>query len=669
MLTARAAPQVTAHLRERRHGPWGRTQQRVRRRREHAAAGEYNADRRQAGVAFMIESIMFFTGGFLVAGLLALILISFVHHRAVRLTRRRLEDAIPVSMAEIQADKDNLRAEFAMSARRLELSVEQLKAKATSQLGEIARKTEAINRLKAELAEKTAITDDLDARAKSLGNRIRSTEQEYQAKIAAVEANERALAAKEAELTKAASELNEQRLTSDTHRVELAVLKTQSERFKAQIDDARQEAEDAARRLVEQRVAATAIAKELEEKRQALDTLRPQLAQLEREIATHTNELENRARRIDELEARNREQERMLGEGAAAFNELRQQRELDVAAVQQELAARYAEHRSTAEQLHNEKSTLESNLADANNMIASYGDRIDSLEKRLAERERLIMQRDDEVRSHLDALAVDRQAHDADVERLQADKQSLDGLLQTANNTIASHSDRIDSLEQQLAERERLIMQRDDDIRSHLDALAVERQAHEADVERLQADKQSLNRLMQTANRTLDTRGERIDHLEARLAERDELLRQCEAEIKSQMQELTTLKSEAATATTRTSAEIEQLETLLRGSTEDRRVAQLELAAIKHEAETTWKSERVESALLRERINDIAAQVAHMALAMDKSGSIATVLTQAPRADDHEDGPNGEPSTAPPGDLTARIRKLQGAVSRVSTAS
>lgn len=49
----------------------------------------------------MIELIMFFGGGFLVASLLAIILVSFVHHRAVRLTQRRLADAIPVSMAEI----------------------------------------------------------------------------------------------------------------------------------------------------------------------------------------------------------------------------------------------------------------------------------------------------------------------------------------------------------------------------------------------------------------------------------------------------------------------------------------------------------------------------------------------------------------------------------------
>ena len=59
-------------------------------------------------------------------------------------------------MAEIQADKDQLRAEFAMSTRRLEMSVEQLKAKITSQLAELGKKTDAINRLKVELGEKSA---------------------------------------------------------------------------------------------------------------------------------------------------------------------------------------------------------------------------------------------------------------------------------------------------------------------------------------------------------------------------------------------------------------------------------------------------------------------------------------------------------------------------------
>ena len=150
------------------------------------------------GLALMIESIMFFSGGFLVASLLGLALISVVHQRAVRLTERQLADLIPISMSEIRADKDHLRAEFAMSTRRLEMSVEQLKAKATSQLIDIVRKTEAINRLKSELAEKTAVTDEV----------------------------QRALAAKEAELATAANDINEQRLASDAQRIEIAVLKT-----------------------------------------------------------------------------------------------------------------------------------------------------------------------------------------------------------------------------------------------------------------------------------------------------------------------------------------------------------------------------------------------------------------------------------------------------------
>src|SRR6266436_7048096 len=101
----------------------------------------------------MIEPIMFFGLGFLAASLLGLIIVPFVHGRAVRLTMRRLEAATPVSMAEIQADKDQLRAEFAMSTRRLEMSVEQLKTKTTGQLAELGKKTDAINRLKVEIGE------------------------------------------------------------------------------------------------------------------------------------------------------------------------------------------------------------------------------------------------------------------------------------------------------------------------------------------------------------------------------------------------------------------------------------------------------------------------------------------------------------------------------------
>jgi len=77
----------------------------------------------------MIEQIMFIGIGFLVAGLFVIGIMPLVHARAVRLTIRRLEALAPQSMAEIQADKDQLRAEFAMTISRLELNLDQEKAK------------------------------------------------------------------------------------------------------------------------------------------------------------------------------------------------------------------------------------------------------------------------------------------------------------------------------------------------------------------------------------------------------------------------------------------------------------------------------------------------------------------------------------------------------------
>ena len=96
----------------------------------------------------MIESIMYMGIGLLSGCLIGVAIMPLVHGRAVRLTIRQLEAALPQSMEEIQADKDLLRAEFAMSTRRLEMSVEQLKNKIATQLVELGKKNDVINRLK-----------------------------------------------------------------------------------------------------------------------------------------------------------------------------------------------------------------------------------------------------------------------------------------------------------------------------------------------------------------------------------------------------------------------------------------------------------------------------------------------------------------------------------------
>ena len=77
----------------------------------------------------MIESIMYFGIGFLSAALSVLVVVPLVHGRAVRLTTRRLEGAIPSSVTETLAHKDLLRADFAITTRRLEMNIEQFKTK------------------------------------------------------------------------------------------------------------------------------------------------------------------------------------------------------------------------------------------------------------------------------------------------------------------------------------------------------------------------------------------------------------------------------------------------------------------------------------------------------------------------------------------------------------
>jgi chromosome segregation ATPase len=174
----------------------------------------------------MIESIMYFGIGFLVAALSVLVVVPLVHGRAVRLTTRRLEGAMPSSMSEILADKDLLRAEFAMSTRRLEVNVEQLKTKSASQLAELDKRGDAITRLKIELG--------------ALRDQLRATEEEFAVKATGVQKAEPALSDKELELAKLRGELDERSCLADAQKIEIIALKIQVEGMKERLDGASQ---------------------------------------------------------------------------------------------------------------------------------------------------------------------------------------------------------------------------------------------------------------------------------------------------------------------------------------------------------------------------------------------------------------------------------------------
>ena len=262
----------------------------------------------------MIEPVMFFGIGFLVAALLALLFVPLVHSRAVRLTIRRLEAATPLSIAEIRADKDQLRAEFAMSTRRLEMSVEQMKAKTTGQLAELGKKTDAINQLKKELGEKTAAIIALESRDKNLRDQLRVTEEEFEVKSSALHGAERGLADKQADLAKIVAELGERSIAADSQRVELAALRTQIEAMKVSVADHERAVRASEEKLAGQRAEAETAARQSGDERSKLDGLTVRAGELDRQLLVQKTEAEVMSRRVEDLEERLGEQGRMLAE-------------------------------------------------------------------------------------------------------------------------------------------------------------------------------------------------------------------------------------------------------------------------------------------------------------------------------------------------------------------
>src|SRR5581483_7568485 len=313
----------------------------------------------------MIEPVMYFGIGFLVAALLGLLFVPLVHNRAVRLTMKRLEAATPLSIAEIRADKDQLRAEFAMSTRRLEMSVEQMKAKTTSQLAELGKKSDAINRLKLELGEKTATIFALEARDKALKDQLRVTEEELSFKVNAMRDAERALKEKEEALAKLMTDLDQQSVINDSQRVELVALRTQVDALKDRVSDTEREVKNTEDRLSRERFDSNEASAALNAERGKVENLASRVADLERQLVAQSKEAEILGRRAQELEVRLTQQGRLLAERDYQCDQLRMQlesarkTEADLRAELSEIGGR---HKIEIESLKADRSSAEEQL-------------------------------------------------------------------------------------------------------------------------------------------------------------------------------------------------------------------------------------------------------------------------------------------------------------------
>jgi len=150
-----------------------------------------------------IETMMYFALGALASALVTLMIMPAIWRRAVRLTKKRIEAATPITMAEFRADKDQLRAEFALSTRRLEMNVEQLRKRLAEQVSDVSRRKNDFAQLKSERDEHLTIVRELEEREAELRARLLDLEKEGTALSQRLRMRDRELAQKASELQNA----------------------------------------------------------------------------------------------------------------------------------------------------------------------------------------------------------------------------------------------------------------------------------------------------------------------------------------------------------------------------------------------------------------------------------------------------------------------------------
>jgi len=393
----------------------------------------------------MVEPIMYLAIGFLVSMLFGLMIVPLVHNRAVRLTTKRLEAATPLSMAEIQADKDQLRAEFAMSARRLEMSVEQLKNKTSSQLAELGKKSDAINRMKIELGEKNATIFSLEAKA--LKDQLRATEEEFSAKTQSLRTAEQQLSDKQGELGKLNSELSQRSMTAESRQVELLAVRNQIEALQSRVNDAEKEVSSSRQRLTDHRNEAEIATRELSDARGKVEDLSGKVTDLDRQLVVQTKETEMLSARVTDLENRLALQGKILAEREYENTLLRQQAEAAKQTEQKlrEDMASGTGNSAALEKLRAEKASLEEQLTVARDERAKLQRDINLIQQQAesswsTERmeNALLRERINDIAAEVAKLAVTLEGPDSPIEAILASEEQKPAISTIVKATTAN---------------------------------------------------------------------------------------------------------------------------------------------------------------------------------------------------------------------------------------
>jgi len=280
----------------------------------------------------VIEPAVYIALGVLCAAFVAALIVPALLRRTARLTERRVRESLPVSLEEIEADRDRLRAEHAMAIRRVEQALKALQERNAELTVELARRDEAAKLLTAErksVAGRDSVIASLSEDVAQRDARIEALQAEQNA------ANE--LAERRAsELSRLRGLLDEAHLLASTRQVEI-------------------EAQDS-------QIGSLTI--DLAKTRDALAAESVQLAEARSASASLSESLQAERRRVAELTAKSERMYADLADREAAL----QKREGDLAQLREALAGATRTNTDLEARLSKalaEKARLEAKLAES----------------------------------------------------------------------------------------------------------------------------------------------------------------------------------------------------------------------------------------------------------------------------------------------------------------
>jgi hypothetical protein len=109
------------------------------------------------------ETLMLIVLGFAIATFLALIVGRLAWKLAVRLGARRVQQNVPVTVVDLQNDRDRLRAEQAILARKIEVRLDEMKLRMAEQAAEVTRNRNRVETLMQQIADQDGIIAARDA--------------------------------------------------------------------------------------------------------------------------------------------------------------------------------------------------------------------------------------------------------------------------------------------------------------------------------------------------------------------------------------------------------------------------------------------------------------------------------------------------------------------------